>query len=128
MRAGEDRDENFRRIGFVAHFLTRQGVVGVVAAISPYRAVREEVRKSIGNFLEVYVNTPLSVCERRDPKGLYKKARAGDIRGFTGVDDPYEPPLSPEIQIETDLENLEASADKVLAAVLGFLSSTRQVT
>ena len=83
MRAGEDRDENFRRIGFVAHFLTRQGVVGVVAAISPYRAVREEVRKSIGNFLEVYVNTPLSVCERRDPKGLYKKARAGEICGFT---------------------------------------------
>lgn len=123
----EDRDENIRRIGFAAQLLTRQGVVALVAAISPYRAVREEVRKSIGNFLEVYVNTPLSVCERRDPKGLYKKARAREICGFTGVDDPYEPPLSPEIQIDTDQENLKASTDKVVAAVFGFLSSTRQV-
>jgi len=79
----EDRDENIRRIGFAAHLLTRQGVAAVVAAISPYRAVREEVRRSIGSFLEVYVNAPLSVCERRDPKGLYKKARAGEICGFT---------------------------------------------
>jgi adenylyl-sulfate kinase len=123
----EDRDENIRRIGFAAYLLTRQGVAAVVAAISPYRAVREEVRRSIGNFLEVYVNAPLSVCERRDPKGLYKKARAGEICGFTGVDDPYEPPPSPDIQIDTDQENLEASTDKVVAAVFGFLASSRQV-
>ena len=121
----EDRDENIRRIGFAAHLLTRQGVAAVVAAISPYRAVREDVRRSVGNFLEVYVNAPLSVCERRDPKGLYKKVRAGEINGFTGVDDPYEPPLSPEIQIDTDQENLEASTDKVIAAVFGFLSSRK---
>ncbi len=114
----EDRDENIRRIGFAAHLLTRQGVVALVAAISPYRVVREEVRRTIGNFLEVYVSTPLGVCERRDPKGLYKKARAGELRGFTGVDDPYEPPLAPEIQIDTDRENIKESTDKVVGAVL----------
>jgi adenylyl-sulfate kinase len=119
----EDRDENIRRIGFVAHLLTRSGVVALVAAISPYRTTRAEVRRSIGNFLEVYVNTPLSVCESRDPKGLYKKARAGELRGFTGVDDPYEPPLSPEIECDTNQESLKVSTDKVVSAVLRFLSS-----
>jgi adenylyl-sulfate kinase len=119
----EDRDENIRRIGFVAHLLTRSGIVALVAAISPYRSTREEVRRTIGNFLEVYVDTPLSVCERRDPKGLYKKARAGELRGFTGVDDPYEPPLSPEIRCDTNQESLKVSTDKVVSAVLRFLSS-----
>lgn len=88
----EDRDENIRRIGFVAHLLTRNGVIVIVSAISPYRAIREEIRAKIGNFVEVYVNAPLEVCEARDVKGLYKKARAGEIKMFTGIDDPYEPP------------------------------------
>jgi adenylyl-sulfate kinase len=113
-----ERDENIRRIGFVAHLLTRNGVVALVSAISPYRSVREEIRADIGNFLEVFVNAPLEVCERRDPKGLYKKARAGEFRGFTGVDDPYEPPLSPEVECRTDLESEKESVDKVLAAIL----------
>lgn len=118
----DDRDENIRRIGFVAHFLSRSGVVALVAAISPYRSIREEVRRTIGNFLEVYVDAPLSVCEGRDPKGLYEKARGGEIRGFTGVDDPYEPPLSPEIHCSTDQENPRVSTDKVVSAIFRFLS------
>ncbi len=121
----EDRDENIRRIGFVAHLLMRKGVVALVAAISPYRSIREEVRRTIGNFLEVYVDAPLSVCESRDPKGLYKKARAGEIRGFTGVDDPYEPPSSPEIHCTTDRESPKMSNDKVVSAILRFLSPHR---
>lgn len=114
-----ERDENIRRIGFVAQLLTRNGVVALVSAISPYRGVREEVRTGVGNFLEVFVNAPLDVCERRDPKGLYKKVRAGEISGFTGVDDPYEPPLSPEVECRTDLENIKESVDKVVSAILG---------
>ena len=121
----EDRDENIRRIGFVAHLLTRKGLVALVAAISPYRSIRDEVRRTIRNFLEVYVDTPLSVCESRDPKGLYKKARAGEIRGFTGVDDPYEPPLSPEIHCATDREDLKVSTGKVVSDILGFHSPAR---
>lgn len=113
----EDRDENIRRIGFVAHLLCRNGVVVLVSAISPYREVRDEVRGRIGAFLEVFVNAPLEVCEQRDPKGLYKKARAGEIRGFTGIDDPYEAPLAPEVECRTDLETPGESAAKVLAAV-----------
>jgi bifunctional enzyme CysN/CysC len=113
----EDRDENIRRIGFVAGLLTRNGVIALVAAISPYRAVRHEVRASIGDFVEVYVNAPLEVCEARDPKGLYRKARAGEIRGFTGVDDPYEPPLQPEVECRTDHENVAESVLKVLVAI-----------
>jgi adenylylsulfate kinase len=89
-----DRDENIRRIGFVADLLTRNGVIVLVSVISPYRDVREEVRQEIGNFIEVYVKAPLEVCEQRDVKGLYKRARAGEIRGFTGIDDPYEPPCT----------------------------------
>src|SRR5690349_1630599 len=86
----EDRDENIRRIGFVAELLTRNGVIVLVSAISPYRAVRDEMRKRIGHFLEVYVNAPLATCERRDVKGLYRRARAGELQHFTGLDDPYE--------------------------------------
>lgn len=113
-----ERDENIRRIGFVAQLLTRNGVVALVSAISPYRAIREEIRTNIARFLEVFVNAPLQVCERRDPKGLYKRARAGELRGFTGIDDPYEAPLSPEIECRTDLENPKASVEKVVAAIL----------
>lgn len=110
----EDRDENIRRIGFVAHLLSRNGVIVLVSAISPYRNVRDEMRDRIGDFVEVYVNAPLSVCEERDVKGLYKKARAGEIKQFTGIDDPYEAPLNPEVECRTDQETLEESAAKVL--------------
>jgi bifunctional enzyme CysN/CysC len=113
-----ERDENIRRIGFVAHLLTRNRVVALVSAISPYRAVRDEIRATMGRFLEVFVNAPLEVCERRDPKGLYKRARAGEFRGFTGIDDPYETPLSPEVECRTDLESEKESVDKVLVAIL----------
>jgi bifunctional enzyme CysN/CysC len=113
----EDRDENIRRIGFVAGLLTRNGVIALAAAISPYRAVRDEVRASIGDFVEVYVNAPLEVCESRDPKGLYRQARAGHLPAFTGIDDPYEPPFDPEVECRTDREPLEECIAKVLAAI-----------
>ena len=98
----------------MAELLTRNGVVVLVSAISPYRSVREEVRRRIGDFVEVYVNAPLSVCERRDVKGLYKKARSGELAGFTGIDDPYEPPENPEVECRTDLETPHESAERVL--------------
>ncbi|MGE5644329.1 MAG: adenylyl-sulfate kinase [Acidobacteriota bacterium] len=116
----EDRDENIRRIGFVAHLLSRNGVVVLVSAISPYREIREEVRGRIGDFVEVFVNAPLKTCEERDVKGLYKKARAGEIKGFTGIDDPYEAPLKPEVECRTDLESVEESVAKVLRALEGY--------
>lgn len=121
----EDRDENIRRIGFVAHLLTRHGVFVVASAISPYRAIRQEVRSMIGQFVEVYVNAPLAVCESRDVKGLYAKARAGLIRGFTGIDDPYEAPEQPEVECRTDRDSLEDCTAQVLAALdrLGYLPS-----
>jgi adenylyl-sulfate kinase len=110
----EDRDENIRRIGFVAELLTRNGVVVLVSAISPYRSIREEVRRTIADFVEVYVNAPLSVCEQRDVKGLYRKARSGQLPGFTGIDDPYEAPENPEVECRTDLETPQESAERVL--------------
>ena len=94
----------------------------IVSAISPYRAAREEVRTRIGNFLEVYVNAPLDVCEQRDQKGLYKRARRGGVKHLTGIDDPYEPPLSPDVECRTDQEQVKASCDRVLSAVLAYLS------
>jgi adenylylsulfate kinase len=119
----EDRDENIRRIGFVANLLTKHGVIVLVSAISPYQQIRQEVREKIGDFVEVFVNAPLATCESRDVKGLYKKARAGEIRGFTGIDDPYEAPLDPEVECRTDLETLEESLSKVLTKLdnLGYL-------
>ncbi|MEB3310796.1 MAG: adenylyl-sulfate kinase [Snowella sp.] len=121
----EDRDENIRRIGFVANLLTRHGVIVLVSAISPYREIREEVRGKIGDFVEVFVNAPLAVCEGRDVKGLYAKARQGEIKGFTGIDDPYEAPTNPEVECRTDLESLEESVDKVWNKLveLGYLSA-----
>lgn len=110
----EDRDINIRRIGFVADLLTRNGVIVIVSAISPYRAVRDEVRAKIGDFVEVYVSAPLEVCEARDVKGLYQRARSGEIKGFTGIDDPYEPPLTPEVNCPTHEETLPESLDKIL--------------
>jgi bifunctional enzyme CysN/CysC len=114
----QDRDENIRRVGFVAELLAKHGVIVIVSAISPYRAIREEVRSRIPGFIEVYVNAPLDVCEHRDVKGLYRKARAGELRGFTGIDDPYEPPLQPEVECRTDLETVEESVQKIMGQVL----------
>jgi adenylylsulfate kinase len=118
-----DRDENIRRIGFVSHLLTRNGVIVLVSAISPYREIREQVRKKIGDFVEVFVNAPLSVCEKRDVKGLYQRARAGEIKQFTGIDDPYEPPLNPEVECRTDKEELSESLAKVIGKLqeLGYI-------
>jgi adenylyl-sulfate kinase len=112
-----DRDENIRRIGFAAEMLTRHGVIVLVAAISPYRALRDEMRQNIGNFLEIYVHAPLAICEQRDLKGIYKRARAGEIHGVTGIDDPYEPPPAADVECHTDRETLEESTAKVLNAV-----------
>lgn len=111
----EDRDENIRRIGFVSHLLTRNGVIVLVSAISPYRNIRDEVRNRIGDFIEVYVSAPVEVCEQRDVKGLYAKARTGEIKQFTGISDPYEAPLNPEVNCETHKETLEESVNKVIA-------------
>lgn len=124
----QDRDENIRRIAFVAQLLTRNGTVVLVSAISPYREGRDAARKTIGDFMEVYVSTPLSVCEVRDAKGLYKKARSGKIRGFTGVDAPYEPPLAAEIVCNTVFESTRESSSKVVASVVNYLSSTAHGT
>ena len=112
-----DRDENIRRIGFVASLLARHGVTVIVAAISPYREIRDEVRALHGDsrFLEVHVDTPIEVCMVRDVKGLYDKYRRGELKGLTGVDDPYEPPLDPELRLFAHLESPHASADQVLA-------------
>jgi adenylyl-sulfate kinase len=109
----EDRDTNIRRIGFVCELLSRNGVIAVVAAISPYRAVREEVRSRIEHFVEVYVHCPIEVLAERDVKGLYKKALAGEIPNFTGVSDPYEPPANPEVTIDSSREEIDASVEKV---------------
>jgi adenylylsulfate kinase len=110
----EDRDENIKRIGFVCKLLSRNGVVAIAAAISPYRDTRNLVRQDIGNFVEVYVKCPLQVCIERDAKGLYQRALRGEIPNFTGISDPYEEPLSPEIVLHTDRETPEESAAKVL--------------
>jgi adenylylsulfate kinase len=109
----EDRDTNIRRIGFVAQLLSRNGVIAVVAAISPYRSTREEVKSRIPNFVEIFVDAPLEVLAERDVKGLYKKALSGEVGQFTGVSDPYEPPLSPDVVVRSDSESIDQSADKV---------------
>lgn len=124
-----DRDTNIRRIGFVCELLTRNDVVAIAAAISPYRAIRDENRARVGGrFVEVYCQAPLQVLAERDVKGLYKKALAGEIKNFTGVDDPYEPPLHPEVVIESDKETPEQSAAKVMAKLeaLGYVEPKAQ--
>jgi adenylylsulfate kinase len=113
----QDREDNLRRICFVADLLARNGVTVVVAAISPYSALRREIRKQLYPFLEVFVNAPLPVCEQRDVKGLYRRCRNGEIKGLTGVDDVYERPFSPEVECRTDLETVEESVDKILSAI-----------
>jgi adenylylsulfate kinase len=118
----EDRNENLRRICFVAELLKRHGVIVLVAAISPYREVRDEIRKKIGDrFVEVFINAPLDICEKRDVKGLYKKARAGLITDFTGLDAPYEEPHHAEVECRTDIETIEQSAEKVFQFLMPLL-------
>jgi adenylyl-sulfate kinase len=109
----EDRDTNVRRIGFVSELLSRNGVIVVVAAISPYRATRDEVKARIGNFVEVYVECPVEVLASRDVKGLYKRALAGEVVNFTGISDPYEPPENPDVVVHSDRESLVESVDKI---------------
>jgi adenylylsulfate kinase len=120
----EDRDTNILRIGFVAELLTRNGVATICCPISPYRATRDAVRERIGAFVEVYVHATVEeIAANRDPKGLYAKALAGEITGFTGVDDPYEPPEHPEVVVDTLVETPEESVRKVLEALssLGYI-------
>ncbi len=110
-----DRDTNIRRIAYVCRLLARHDVVTIAAAISPYRAAREEARRLVGDFVEVFVDAPLDVAEGRDPKGLYRKARAGLLPAFTGVSDPYEPPDAPDVHCRTDRQTLDESVDAILA-------------
>ena len=109
----EDRDVNIRRIGWVCRLLSRNGVIAVTAAISPYREVREEVRASIEHFVEVYVHCPIEVLADRDVKGLYKRAIAGEIPNFTGVSDPYEAPANPDVAVDSSKETVDESVEKV---------------
>ena len=114
----EDRDENVRRIGWVASLLARNGVIVLASVISPYRAVRDEVRSlHDGRFVEVYVSTPVEVCSTRDVKGLYARASRGELTGLTGVDDPYEPPLRPEVVIPTHDQSIEESVEQLWQAL-----------
>ena len=112
----EDRDTNVRRVGYVASEVVRHGGLAVAALVSPYRATRDEVRELIGpdHFIEVFVDTPLDVVEQRDVKGWYAKARAGEVRDLTGVDDPYEPPLDPELTLDTTDTTAEVNAQRVV--------------
>jgi adenylylsulfate kinase len=121
----EDRNINVLRIGFVANLLTRNGVAVIVSAISPYKEARDQVRRRIIDFVEVFVDVPLEVAAERDVKGLYKKAFAGEIKQFTGVSDPYEPPVAPDLILKTDEETPEESARKVLEKLefFGYLWS-----
>jgi adenylyl-sulfate kinase len=116
----KDREVNIRRIGFIANLLSRNGIIAIVAAISPYRDIRDEIRMMSENFIEVYVNAPLEVCEARDVKGLYAKARSGEIRNFTGIEDSYEPPINPEIICHTRKESIEECINKVIAKLEGL--------
>ena len=110
----EDRNTNIRRVGYVCDLLTRNGVVSIAAVISPYQAIRDEVRQTIGRFVEVFVDAPIEKLIERDVKGMYKKAIAGEIKNFTGIDDPYETPEKPEVHLHTDKESVEVSTDKII--------------
>lgn len=121
----EDRDTNIKRIAFVCNLLTRNGVVCISAAIAPYREARAWARAHIGDFVEVYVKCPLEVCRQRDVKGLYKLVDEGKLKGFTGVDDPYEEPETPDLVVETDRESIEMCVARIFTklADLGYLAS-----
>ncbi|RKZ15702.1 adenylyl-sulfate kinase [bacterium] len=122
----EDRDENIRRIYHVAYLLKRNGVVVITAAISPYREIRQEARELLKDFVEVYASCPVEKCIERDVKGMYKKALAGEIKNFTGIDDPYEPPENPEVICETDKETVEESVKKIINKLIemGYIEPT----
>ncbi len=124
----EGRDTNILRIGFVADLLTRNGVGVIVSAISPYKEARDQVRRNVGDFVEVFVDAPVEVCAERDVKGLYAKAYSGEIKEFTGVSDPYEPPAAPELTVKTNEESPEESARKVVHNLeeLGYLRPVRE--
>ncbi len=117
----EDREENIRRIGFVANLLARHGVIALVSAIAPYRSMRRELREQARCYFEVFVNAPLAVCEQRDPKGLYKRARSGELPNFTGIDDSYETPESPDVECRTDLCTVEECEEQIVSPLLAFL-------
>ena len=125
----EDRNINILRIGFVAHLLSRNGVAVIVSAISPYKEVRDQVRRRIIDFVEVFVDCPLEVCAERDVKGFYEKALKGEIEQFTGVSDPYEPPVAPDLILKTDQEEPHESARKVLEKLefYGYVSPLREI-
>jgi adenylylsulfate kinase len=126
----DDRNINVLRIGFVANLLTRNGVAVIVSAISPYKEARDQVRRRIVDFVEVFVDAPLEVCAERDVKGLYQKAFAGEIPQFTGVSDPYEPPAAPDLTLKTDEEEPQESARKVIEKLefFGYLWTPTQDT
>ncbi len=115
--SAQDREENIRRIGAVAELFCSAGAIALTAFISPYRRDRDAVRARLkpGDFIEVFVDAPIEVCEKRDPKGLYKKARAGELKGFTGIDDPYEAPEKPELRLDASVKDAETLADEVIA-------------
>jgi adenylylsulfate kinase len=115
--SAQDREENIRRIGAVAKLFSEAGLIAVTAFISPYRVDRDRVRKLLpeGDFIEIFVDTPIEICEQRDPKGLYKKARAGELKGFTGIDDPYEAPLNPELVLDGGKKTAQQLAEEVIA-------------
>jgi adenylylsulfate kinase len=115
--SAQDREENIRRIGAVAKLFAEAGIIGITAFISPYRVDRDRVRASLapGDFVEIFVDAPIEVCETRDPKGLYKKARAGELKGFTGIDDPYESPLKAELILDAATHSADVLADQVIA-------------
>ena len=115
--SAQDREENIRRIGAVAKLFCDAGLIAITAFISPYRVDRDRVRAALpaGDFIEIFVDAPIEVCEARDPKGLYKKARAGELKGFTGIDDPYEAPLKAELVLDAGQQGAEALADRVIA-------------
>jgi adenylylsulfate kinase len=124
--SAQDREENIRRIGAVAKLFCDAGMIAITAFISPYRVDRDRVRQSLpdGDFIEVFVHAPLEVCETRDPKGLYKKARSGELKGFTGIDDPYEPPLHPELV----LDSASQSPQTLARQVLDYLKSSGKIS
>jgi adenylyl-sulfate kinase len=124
----EDRDTNIKRIGFVCKLLTQNGVAAIGSAISPYREVRDFIRQDIGDFVEVYCQCPLEILVERDVKGLYKKALAGEIANFTGVSDPYEEPLHPEVMVDTGTESPEQSLAKIVSKLeeLGYLPTAQK--
>jgi adenylylsulfate kinase len=115
--SAQDREENIRRIGAVSKLFAEAGIIAITAFISPYRVDRDRVRATLaaGDFVEIFVDAPIAVCEARDPKGLYKKARAGELKGFTGIDDPYEAPLKPELVLNAETKTAEVLADEVIA-------------